>query len=192
MIHIKNITINIPNEYDDNIKKLIKAKIVDSRSKAIREAVKSFIVKETEFRKKLKSFTPKMTPKLEQHQQEIIEKQIKEQQKRQQVFKRVFPEKVNTEKPEKLYRIFKNSIYCDYIVSFLKQERRALDGCILSNMLDLSEVYVYNILSKIRKIYPNLIKKIKYEKKVNGHFFRYQLNEQRFNEILKEVEKPLK
>jgi Arc/MetJ-type ribon-helix-helix transcriptional regulator len=39
---MQNITINIPNIYDDNIKKLIEMKIVPSRSEAIRIALREF------------------------------------------------------------------------------------------------------------------------------------------------------
>ena len=43
-----NITINIPEIYDDNIKKLIELKIVPSRSEAIRTALREFIHNEYE------------------------------------------------------------------------------------------------------------------------------------------------
>ncbi|HUW89592.1 MAG TPA: ribbon-helix-helix domain-containing protein [Candidatus Nanopelagicaceae bacterium] len=43
---MQNITINIPNIYDENIQKLIKAKIVPSRSECIRMALKEFFVNE--------------------------------------------------------------------------------------------------------------------------------------------------
>jgi len=39
---MRNITINIPNIYDVNIQKLIKMKIVPSRSEAIRTALREF------------------------------------------------------------------------------------------------------------------------------------------------------
>jgi len=38
-----NITINIPEIYDENIQKLIKMHIVPSRSEAIRNAVRDFL-----------------------------------------------------------------------------------------------------------------------------------------------------
>ena len=38
-----NITINLPNIYDENIKKLIGMKIVASRSAAIRTALRDFL-----------------------------------------------------------------------------------------------------------------------------------------------------
>lgn len=38
-----NITINLPEIYDENIQKLIKQKIVPSRSEAIRSAVRIFL-----------------------------------------------------------------------------------------------------------------------------------------------------
>jgi len=41
-----NITINLPQLYDDNIQKLIKYKIVSSRSEAIRTAVRDFLHQE--------------------------------------------------------------------------------------------------------------------------------------------------
>ncbi len=43
---MQNITINIPECYDKNIKKLIDLKIVPSRSEAIRTALREFITKE--------------------------------------------------------------------------------------------------------------------------------------------------
>ena len=39
---MRNITINIPDIYDTNIQKLIKMKIVPSRSEAIRMALREF------------------------------------------------------------------------------------------------------------------------------------------------------
>jgi len=43
---MKNITINIPEIYDDNIQKLIKEKIVPSRSEAVRIALREFLHRE--------------------------------------------------------------------------------------------------------------------------------------------------
>ncbi len=40
---MKNITINIPGIYDKNIQKLIKKKVVPSRSEAIRIALREFL-----------------------------------------------------------------------------------------------------------------------------------------------------
>ena len=40
---MQNITINIPEIYDENIQKLIKNKIVPSRSEAIRIAIRAFL-----------------------------------------------------------------------------------------------------------------------------------------------------
>ena len=40
---MQNITINIPDIYDKNIQKLIKMKIVPSRSEAIRTALREFL-----------------------------------------------------------------------------------------------------------------------------------------------------
>ena len=44
---MQNITINIPDIYDANIQKLIKMKVVPSRSEAIRTALREFF--RTEF-----------------------------------------------------------------------------------------------------------------------------------------------
>lgn len=41
-----NITINIPDIYDDNIQKLIRMKITPSRSECIRTALRDFFLKE--------------------------------------------------------------------------------------------------------------------------------------------------
>ncbi len=43
---MKNITINIPNQYDEIIQKLISLKLIPSRSEAIRLALKEFLKKE--------------------------------------------------------------------------------------------------------------------------------------------------
>ena len=43
---MKNITINIPEIYDENIQKLIKEKIVPSRSECIRIALREFLHQE--------------------------------------------------------------------------------------------------------------------------------------------------
>ena len=43
---MQNITINIPDIYDVNIQKLIKMKIVPSRSEAIRTALREFFHQE--------------------------------------------------------------------------------------------------------------------------------------------------
>jgi len=43
---MKNITINIPDNYDKNIQKLIKMKLLPSRSEAIRTALREFLNKE--------------------------------------------------------------------------------------------------------------------------------------------------
>jgi len=45
---MQNITINIPDIYDTNIQKLIKMKIVPSRSEAIRMALREFFKNEFE------------------------------------------------------------------------------------------------------------------------------------------------
>ncbi len=43
---MKNITINIPENYDANIQKLIKMKLMPSRSEAIRCALREFLHRE--------------------------------------------------------------------------------------------------------------------------------------------------
>ena len=43
---MKNITINLPGIYDKNIQKLIKEKILPSRSEAIRRAIGEFLNQE--------------------------------------------------------------------------------------------------------------------------------------------------
>ena len=43
---MKNITINYPHIYEKNIQKLIKMKVVSSRSEAIRMAIREFLHKE--------------------------------------------------------------------------------------------------------------------------------------------------
>jgi len=45
---MQNITINIPEIYDENIQKLIKMKITASRSEAIRIAIREFLQTECE------------------------------------------------------------------------------------------------------------------------------------------------
>jgi Arc/MetJ-type ribon-helix-helix transcriptional regulator len=45
---MQNITINIPEIYDENIQKLIKNKVVPSRSAAIRIAIREFLHNEFE------------------------------------------------------------------------------------------------------------------------------------------------
>ena len=53
---MKNITINIPDIYDTVIQKLIKAKIVPSRSECIRTALREFFQNEYENMKLLGFF----------------------------------------------------------------------------------------------------------------------------------------
>lgn len=43
---MQNISINLPEIYDDNIQKLIRMKIIPSRSEAIRSAIRSFLQNE--------------------------------------------------------------------------------------------------------------------------------------------------
>ncbi len=45
-IPMRNITINIPDIFDDNIQKLIKLQIVANRSEALRFALREFIQNE--------------------------------------------------------------------------------------------------------------------------------------------------
>ena len=51
-----NITINIPNCYDQNIQKLIKMKLIPSRSEGIRTALREFLHKECDNLKLLDFF----------------------------------------------------------------------------------------------------------------------------------------
>lgn len=41
-----NITINLPDNYEKNIQKLIKMKLIPSRSEAVRTALREFLQKE--------------------------------------------------------------------------------------------------------------------------------------------------
>lgn len=43
---LRNITINLPHQYDEIIQKLIKIKLIPSRSEAIRTALREFLQKE--------------------------------------------------------------------------------------------------------------------------------------------------
>ena len=45
---MKNITINIPDLYDENIQKLIAMKLIASRSEAVRTALREFLNQENE------------------------------------------------------------------------------------------------------------------------------------------------
>jgi len=51
---MKNISINIPDIYDENIQKLIKMKLIPSRSEAVRTALREFLKKEEKNMKLLK------------------------------------------------------------------------------------------------------------------------------------------
>lgn len=53
---MSNITINIPEIYDENIQKLIKMGVVSSRSEAIRTAVREYLQKEYNTNLKLLGF----------------------------------------------------------------------------------------------------------------------------------------
>ncbi|MHA2392819.1 MAG: ribbon-helix-helix domain-containing protein [Promethearchaeota archaeon] len=55
-----NITINLPEIYDENIQKLIKMRIVPSRSEAIRMALREFLHNEYKNLKLLGFFEDKM------------------------------------------------------------------------------------------------------------------------------------
>lgn len=57
---MQNITINLPNIYDDNIKRLMAMKMVASRSEAIRTALRDFLNKEISFFKLLGDVDGKM------------------------------------------------------------------------------------------------------------------------------------
>ena len=56
---MKNISINIPNVYDDNIQFLIDRKLIASRSEAIRTALREFLYKEYNFNLDLLDFFKK-------------------------------------------------------------------------------------------------------------------------------------
>lgn len=55
---MQNITINIPEIYDENIQKLIKMKVTASRSEAIRIAIREFLHTEYDNLKLLGYFDP--------------------------------------------------------------------------------------------------------------------------------------
>jgi Arc/MetJ-type ribon-helix-helix transcriptional regulator len=56
---MRNITINLPDIYDENIQKLIGMKVVASRSEAIRTALRDFLHNEYNNLKLLGYFDPK-------------------------------------------------------------------------------------------------------------------------------------
>ena len=56
---MRNITINLPDIYDENIQKLIGMKVVASRSEAIRTALRDFLHNEYNNLKLLGFFDPK-------------------------------------------------------------------------------------------------------------------------------------
>ena len=62
---MKNITINIPNNYDDNIQQLIDNNIVASRSEAIRTALKDFLTVEYNVNLELLGYVPSETKSIE-------------------------------------------------------------------------------------------------------------------------------
>jgi metal-responsive CopG/Arc/MetJ family transcriptional regulator len=53
----KNITINIPESFDIGIDLLIKAKLIESRSEGVRNAVKEFFKEDKRFIKSLVNLT---------------------------------------------------------------------------------------------------------------------------------------
>ena len=55
---MKNITINIPDNYDKNIQWLIKNKLIASRSEAIRTALREFLQNEYGTNLELLGYTP--------------------------------------------------------------------------------------------------------------------------------------
>ena len=55
---MKNITINIPDCFDENIQWLIKNKLIASRSEAIRTALREFLQNEYENNLSLLGFNP--------------------------------------------------------------------------------------------------------------------------------------
>ncbi|MFX0071287.1 MAG: ribbon-helix-helix domain-containing protein [Candidatus Hermodarchaeota archaeon] len=55
-INMKNITINIPDIYDQRIKELIEKKIIPSRSEAIRTALREFLHNEYNYNLDLLGF----------------------------------------------------------------------------------------------------------------------------------------
>ena len=60
MKHIKNITINLPECYDKAIQKLIKKRIIPSRSEAVRTALREFLLREFNNLKLLEYFDKKI------------------------------------------------------------------------------------------------------------------------------------
>ena len=54
---MKNITINIPDLYDENIQKLIAMKLIASRSEAVRTALREFLNQENEENLELLGFS---------------------------------------------------------------------------------------------------------------------------------------
>lgn len=55
-----NITINLPEIYDENIQKLIQMKITPSRSEAIRTALREYLQREFNYLKLLNYFKEKI------------------------------------------------------------------------------------------------------------------------------------
>ena len=54
---MKNITINIPYNYERNIQKLIEMKLIPNRSEAVRTAIREFLQREYNSNLKILDFT---------------------------------------------------------------------------------------------------------------------------------------
>jgi len=68
-VPMKNITINIPELYDKNIQKLIKMKLIPSRSEAVRTALREYLQREYDINLELLGFFEENeeTPCLDYH-----------------------------------------------------------------------------------------------------------------------------
>ena len=77
MVIIKNITINIPDIYDKKIQELIKAKILPSRSEAVRLALREFLHNEYNMNLELLDYPIKENIKIEDHRDKNKKKRIK-------------------------------------------------------------------------------------------------------------------
>ncbi|MHA1620436.1 MAG: ribbon-helix-helix domain-containing protein [Promethearchaeota archaeon] len=66
---IKIVTINIPDQYLDSIQTMVSLGFYPSRSEAVRQALKQFLVRETEFTDDME---PEKFAKLKQNQLETI------------------------------------------------------------------------------------------------------------------------
>ncbi len=54
---MKNITINIPHNYEANIQRLIEMKLIPNRSEAVRTAIREFFQRECNSNLKILNFT---------------------------------------------------------------------------------------------------------------------------------------